>query len=375
MDYYFDNAATTKISERALREYIATAEEFYANPSSVHKEGLKAHRKLEETRESFASMLGVSSSSLFFTSGATESIGKVISSLLFTTPGKIIISSVEHEAVASWFPLLKQYGWRCKEIRTRDGFVSKNDLKEELTPDTKFVGIMAVNNVTGAIEPIKELVETVREYEKTIKRRIFFFSDSVQALGKISYDITDLGIDGASFSAHKINGPRGIGLLYLRNPSSFRPLSPAGGQEKGKRGGTENLPAIAAFRVAAEEWLENQDEKNRRVGMLKKKVSDAIASMGLHILSPENSSAYILSFASPLPSEVFTRMLSDRGVYVSSGSACSNNVKGEGEKILLRMGVKSAEAKNAIRISFSNSTTEEETDNLIAILKETINGK
>ena len=197
----------------------------------------------------------------------------------------------------------------------------------------------------------------------------------MQALGKIGYDITDLGIDGASFSAHKINGPRGIGLLYLRNPSSFRPLSPAGGQEKGKRGGTENLPAIAAFRVAAEEWLENQDEKNRRVGMLKKKVSDAITSMGLHILSPENSSAYILSFASPLPSEVFTRMLSDRGVYVSSGSACSNNVKGEGEKILLRMGVKSAEAKNAIRISFSNSTTEEETNSLIAILKETINGK
>ena len=232
MNLYFDNAATTRISENALKEYIRTSEDFFANPSSVHKPGLNAHKKLDEEREKIASLLKVKSSSIVFTSGATESIASVISSLLFTTPGKIIISAIEHEAVSSWLPLLKQYDWECKELKARNGIISRDDLIAELTPDTKFIGIMAVNNVTGAIEPIKELVQCVRDYEKTINRKIFFFADSVQALGKIEYDLTSLDIDGASFSAHKINGPRGIGMLYLKNPSSFRPLSTGGGQER-----------------------------------------------------------------------------------------------------------------------------------------------
>ena len=375
MNLYFDNAATTHISENALREYIRTSEDFFANPSSVHKPGLKAHKKLDEEREKIESLLKVKSSSIVFTSGATESIASVISSLLFTTPGKIIISAIEHEAVSSWLPLLKQYGWECKELKARNGIISRDDLIAELTPDTKFIGIMAVNNVTGAIEPIKELVQCVRDYEKTINRKIFFFADSVQALGKIEYDLISLDIDGASFSAHKINGPRGIGMLYLKNPSSFRPLSTGGGQERGKRGGTENLPAIAAFRVAMEEWLTDQKKKNETVSEYKLMTINALKELGLEILSPEISSPYILSFASTLPSEVFTRMLSDKGVYASAGSACSNNTKGESEKILLRMGRKPNEAKNAVRLSFSNSTTKEDVEALISILKEIVNGK
>ena len=255
MDLYFDNAATTRLSEAALKAYIDTEREFFANPSSIHREGMKAHKELERLRENMASLLSVPASSLFFTSGATESIATVFSSLLMQDPGKVIISAIEHEAVASWLRVLEAHGWKTARLKAKGGFIRKEDLEAELTPDTKLVAIMAVNNVTGAIEDIKGLVETVREYEKRGRRRIFFFSDSVQALGKIPYDIAGLGIDGASFSAHKINGPRGIGMLYLRRPESFTALSSAGGQEKGKRGGTENLPAIAGFSAALREWL------------------------------------------------------------------------------------------------------------------------
>lgn len=370
MDLYFDNAATTKLSERALQAYSDTARLFWGNPSSVHRLGLEARRKLDEERSAIARLMGIPSSSLFFTSGATESIAAVISSLLFTTPGKIIISRIEHEAVASWLPVLRQHGWKTEELRAKGGFVSAEELRAALTPDTKLVAIMAVNNVTGAIEPIEELVRTVREYEKEGRRRIFFFSDSVQALGKVEYSLGTLGIDGASFSGHKINGPRGIGMLYLRNPSAFRPLAPAGGQEKGKRGGTENLPAISALRAAAEEWLSDQAEKNKKAAERKAMIVEALRSCGYDLISPEHSSPYIISFSSLLPSEVYTRMLSDRGVSASSGSACSNNAKGEGEKILLGMGVRPDTASRAVRISLSNSTTDEEIEGLIAVIKE-----
>ena len=374
MDLYFDNAATTKLSERALDAYIATEREFFANPSSIHREGLRAHRELERNREEMGKLLSVPSSSLFFTSGATESIATVFSSLLQAEPGKAIISSIEHEAVASWLRPLESHGWKTARLKAKGGIVRAEDLCAELTPDTKIVAVMAVNNVTGAVEDIKKLVETVREYEKGARRRIFFFSDSVQALGKIPYSIAELGIDGASFSAHKINGPRGTGLLYLRRPEAFHALSSAGGQEKGKRGGTENLPAIAGFRAALGEWMEDNEEKRKRISGLNRMIREAIAEMGFHILSPEDASPYIISFASPLPSEVYTRMLSDKGISVSSGSACSNNTKGEGERILIAMGARSDEAKRAVRISLSNDSDEESAGELIKAIKEIGNG-
>ena len=335
---------------------------------------MKAHKELERLRENMASLLSVPASSLFFTSGATESIATVFSSLLMQDPGKVIISAIEHEAVASWLRVLEAHGWKTARLKAKGGFIRKEDLEAELTPDTKLVAIMAVNNVTGAIEDIKGLVETVREYEKRGRRRIFFFSDSVQALGKIPYDIAGLGIDGASFSAHKINGPRGIGMLYLRRPESFTALSSAGGQEKGKRGGTENLPAIAGFSAALSEWLSGSEDKQKRIKALNQRIRHTMEELGFQLFSPEDSSPYIISFASPLPSEVYTRMLSDKGIAVSSGSACSNNAKGEGERILLAMGFRSEAARKAVRISLSNESDEEGVDALLAAIKEIGNG-
>ena len=375
MDFYFDNAATTRLSERAKDVYVATAERYFGNPSSIHREGRKAKEELERRRAECATLLNVRPECITFTSGATESIAAFLSSLLWKEPGEVLISRIEHEAVSSWAPILKHLGWKITYLKARKGFVSTDELREKLSPETKVVAVMAVNNAVGSIQPIKELVSTVRQYEKENGRKILFFSDSVQALGKTNLDISESDIDGASFSSHKINGPRGIGMLYLKNPNSFRSIAPAGGQERSIRGGTENLPAIAAFAEAMAECYENIAENERRIRDFNLRLRSELSNLGMKILSPEEHfSPYILTIATKLPSEVFTRMLMDKGVCVSSGSACSNNAKGKTESILEAMGIKHDDASKAIRISFSKDTTEEDLEALIKAFKEIING-
>lgn len=375
MEIYFDNAATTILSKRASEEYIKTSLLYSGNPSSVHRLGLRAKKELEKRREHIASLLSVNPSSIIFTSGATEAISLFFQSLLWMEKGTIIISRIEHEAVSSWIPYLKKIGWNVVLLKAKGGFVTSEDLLSNLTPETKAVAIMSVNNTIGTIQPIKELVKCTREYEKKNGRKILFFSDSVQALGKIDLRLKEWDVDGASFSGHKINGPRGIGFLYSKNPELIRPLAQAGGQERGKRGGTENLPAIASFDEALTSYLENREENEERIREIKNYLESEIAKIGLNIFTPKNSSPYILSVEAPLPSEVFTRMLMDKNICVSSGSACSNNAKGKTEGILEAMGIQNQRAKKAIRISMSNDTTMQEAEELIKALKELINEK
>ena len=374
MEIYFDNAATTPLSPRAGKAYIETASSFPGNPSSVHRLGQKAKEEMERRRSHMAALLGVEERNLIFTSGATESIALFFSSLLWMEKGTIVVSRIEHEAVSSWLPYLKKLGWNIVKLRAKGGFVSPEELYAALTPDTKVVAVMAVNNVVGAIEPIESLVKCVREYEKANGRRILFFSDSVQALGKTGLDLKGSGIDGASFSAHKINGPRGVGLLYAKNPEIIRPIASAGGQEKGRRGGTENLPGIAAFDEALSEWMETREEDEKRISHYNFLLRDGLGKLGIEILSPLESTPYILSVVAPLPSEVFTRMLMDKGFCVSSGSACSNNAKGKSEGILEAMGIPNQKAKKAIRISMGRNTTEEEVTRLLEAFGELIDG-
>lgn len=374
MDFYFDNAATTKISQRAEEEYIRVCNEYMGNPSSNHRLGIKARELLEEKRESIAWMLDVERDSLIFTSGATESISLFFQTLLWLEKGTVIISRIEHEAVSSWAKFLEKSGWKVVHLKAKGGFVSPDELREALTNDTKAVFVMSVNNVTGAIEPIKELTRVVREYEKENRRKILFFSDSVQALGKTELKLKDWDVDGASFSAHKINGPRGVGLLYTKNPELIHPLASGGGQERGKRPGTENLSGIAAFETALKEWRSEKEEREKRAGEIKNYLIDSLSSLGLKIFSPSVSSPYILSLEGPLPSEVFTRMLYDKGFCVSSGSACSNNAKGKSEAILEAMGISNQSARKAIRISLGKDSTLEEAECLVKAFKELING-
>lgn len=370
-EFYFDNAATTIISPEALKSYSECALEYMGNPSANHREGQRAHEKLEEERRLFASKLKIKPEQLFFTSGATESIQIVLSSLLWAkSPGEVIISKIEHEAVSSWSGILKEKGWVVKTLKAKGGFVSPEELEESITEKTRLVAIMMVNNVTGAIQDIDTLVKVTRRKEKEFGRKIFFFSDCVQALGKIPFSLTSLDIDGACFSSHKIAGARGIGALFLKK-GEIQTLAKAGGQEKGVRGGTENLPSIAAFTSAYLSCPEDMSDIEEIYNETRK----IFQENGIKILSPEtNTSPFILSITTPLPSEVLTRMLIDKGWCVSSGSACSNNAKGKGEGILQAMGFSAKDSRGAIRISFfhysSLSRAKELAEEIIKIVRE-----
>ncbi len=349
-DRYFDNAATTFPYQEALDTYIETATSFPANPSATYKEGREAKTELERNRALVAKELKVNSSSLFFTSGATESIAIVLSSFLQTkVPGKIIMSSIEHEAVLSWASALKDKGWTIQYLKAKKGFVDPEELKEMLDPTVRLVAIQMVNNVVGSIQPIAECVHVVRDKEKEFGRPIFFFSDSVQALGKIDFSLTQLDVDGASFSSHKIKGVRGIGALYLKKPVQV--LAKGGGQEKGVRGGTENLASIASFAKALE--LYNAEDRSNVIA-INTALREFFNEKGIKILSPDKDySPYVLSISTPLPSEVLTRMLSDEGYCISAGSACSNNAKGKAENVIKAMGFNDKIATGTVRLSFS----------------------
>lgn len=365
MSIYFDNAATTKISNKALEAYNDICINFFANPSANHSLGNLAKEKLEKTRDEIASLLGVNPSTLYFTSGGTESNSIILSSLLWSkNPGEVIINKTEHASVINFERILIEKGFKVIKLNAPNGFIAPKTLEKNINSKTRMILIQTVNNVTGAINDIDTLVKITREKEKEFNRKIYFHTDAVQALSKVDFDLTKLDVDSASFSAHKFHGPRGIGLLYAKN-SNIQSLSRGGGQERGLRAGTENLAAIVAMKVALDESLKID---NSRIFELNKYVRENLKPQ---ILSPmDNYSPFIINFSvQPFPSEVFTRMLDDSGFLVSAGSACSNNAKNKGESVLLAMNFDSKTAKSSIRISFDKYTKSED----VELLVKTIN--
>ncbi len=432
---YFDWAATALADEDILRDALEKSLTDGANPSSVHGAGLSARHAFENARARCSAALGVKPENVIFTSGGTESDQIPILALLRRPQkGSILISAIEHPAVSAQAELMKNCGWRVITVPCNsDGIVTPEAVIARIEDDTALVCIMAVNNETGAIQPVYEIADAMTAHCRG-KRRPKFHVDAVQAAGKIPFELSYPGIDTAAISAHKLCGPRGIGILYMKD--RFEPFLKGGGQENGMRSGTENLFGALALAACLEKYytrgrlgLTGADcELGKIVGAAGSDISaggssvcggcklgasasgvgadrrgseaasgscgaladnkfvqetrrtahfiEQLKSLSCCKLVPEDRKpvdgrfapgVVQVSFAN-IPGEVMVRALSEKGFYISTGSACS--ARKNNRPVLAAMGIKGEEAANAVRFSFSSHSTDEGVENLFAAVKE-----
>ena len=387
-EHYFDWAATAPCDEKILREALETSIQYDGNPSSQHQTGKEARKILEEARARCAGILKVRPEQVFFTSGGTESDHIPLLSVLNSPKkGRIILSAIEHPALREECALLKKQGFDVVSVNPdKNGFISPESIIEKLTPDTLFVTVMAVNNETGCIQPIYEIADAISEATKG-KKKPHFHVDCVQAAGKIPLDLSYRGIDSAALSAHKISGPRGIGLLYLAKPvNSFLV---GGGQEQNIRSGTENLFGALAFSKCLEKYYLtekalNQEAKNRfeeqkewTLDFLKK--LKTLEKCRLVPALREDFSEEAQAKFSPwvlqaaflgIPGNVMVRALDAKGFCISTGSACS--AKKQSRPILAAMNASREIQDSAVRFSFGPKTKKQAMDDLFEAIKEIV---
>lgn len=371
---YLDWAASAPPYEDIARDAVDLALEHYANTSSGHAAGKAAAAALEEARALFAGALGAAAGEIVFTSGGSESDAIVLLSALNRRqpPGKpvnIVLSAVEHSAVHAQAMQLARLGVEPRLAKPgADGIVRPECVAALVDADTAMVTVMAVNNEIGAIQPLRAIGEAARAAAAAAGARKppLFYSDAVQALGKVAFKPGELGLDAAGFSAHKLGGPRGVGVLWLRRP--IEPLACGGGQERGIRAGTHNLAGAWAFARAAVRAVSGLDEARAAAIELELRLMDGLARIPGAAVIPRGRrpgsadySPFIVSMTFPgLGGETMERALGDLGVAVSTGSACSHGAKER--RILAAMGVPTADSFAAIRVSTGRSTTAADID-------------
>jgi cysteine desulfurase len=374
---YFDYAATGIPDKEILEKALAMSLEYSGNPSSVHKEGIKAKNLIDEMRNRCAKVLGVKAENLYFTSGGTESDHIPFLALLNRpNKGSVVISNIEHPAVREIAESLKKTGWKVIEAPCNQmGIVEPETVVSKLQDDTALVSIMTVNNETGAIQPIYEIAQAIENHCKG-KRKPKFHTDAVQAIGKIPVDLAFKGIDSAAISAHKFSGPRGVGILYSNY--QMESFLKGGGQEKGLRSGTENLFGIIAMTLCLEKCAsksvleENLKSEKENVDFF---ISEILKDKNATLIpecrseNPENYSPSVVQIAfNNIPGEVMVRTLSSKGYCISTGSACS--ARKMNRPILKAMGISDEKATNAVRFSFGAYTEKSHMENLIKELTE-----
>lgn len=372
---YLDWAATAPVSPEALEEYLRTSRDYPGNPSSLHRDGKDARGALEDRRARLATLMGCRPERIAFTSGGTESDGMALLSLLRRpAPGSLVISSIEHPAVFEQAAILERLGWKVRRVDPGpDGRIDPGAVADACGPDTVLAAVMAVNNETGAVQPLAGIRRALDEAARG-GRRIRLHTDAVQAFGKVPFDPESEGSDSAALSAHKIRGPRGVGALYLRTP--IDPLAAGGGQEGGIRSGTENLAGISAFVCAASDAVSSLEVNLARARALSDRLLEHLRQVPDARPLPEGRTAgddryspWILSLTLPgLPGETAVRILSDSGFAVSTGSACSSSRRKR--RVLETMGVPEALAFSAIRVSLGPTTTEAEIDSFAQALRD-----
>lgn len=377
MEAYLDNSATTRCSDRACQLMVDLLTKDYGNPSSLHMKGIEAERFVETAKKKIAKTLRVSEKEIIFTSGGTESNNLAIIGAAMANRragNHIITTSIEHASVENPMEFLKEQGFEITYLSVdENGIISLEELEEAVTEQTILVSMMQVNNEIGAIEPVAEAAELIKKKNPATLIHV----DAIQSYGKMYIYPKKLGIDMLSVSGHKIHGPKGSGFLWVKEKTKLKPLILGGGQQKGMRSGTENVPAIAGLGEAAEEIYENLDEKRAHLYGLKQRFIDGIERLeGTHVngKTGEDSAPHIVSVSfEGIRSEVLLHSLEDRGIYVSSGSACSSNNhagKQKGSKTLRNIHLKENLLDSTLRFSFSVHTTEEEIDYALEVLGE-----
>lgn len=366
---YFDNSATTKPYKEVVDEVVECLTNYFGNPSSAHKLGIEAEKKISTARERVARIINANPNEIYFTSGGTEANNTVIKGLL-KKGDHVITTKIEHKSVIQAIKQLEEEGIEATYLSVdKDGIINLDELEKSIKDNTRLVTIMYVNNEIGSIQPVDEIIKIVRAKSK--KAKVHF--DAVQALGKIKIDVKKLDVDFLSLSAHKIHGPKGVGALYIKRDLKLKSLLTGGGQEKDLRSGTENVPGISGFGVACELAYNNIEENIEKVKGIKKYFVERLDEIQDIIINSPQDDKHIDNILSVsflgVRGEVLLHGLEDYGVFVSTGSACSAKKAGHKNYVLPEIGLNDAAVAGTIRFSFSHMNEVEEVDKTIDALK------
>lgn len=370
---YADNAATTKISQTAMKAMISAMENSYGNPSSIHQIGMAANDALQTAREQIARCLGCMPKEIFFTSGGTESDNQAIVSAAMLGAKKnkrhIISTAFEHHAVLHTLRRLKEQGFEIQLLDVgAEGNITAAQVEEAIRPDTCLVTVMFANNEIGSVLPIAEIGEVCRAHG------VFFHTDAVQAAGHIPVNVKKQNIDMLSLSAHKFHGPRGIGALYVKRGIELTSLMEGGGQERGKRPGTENLPAIMGMAAALKEECTLMEQNEAKVTAMRDCLIQGLSQIPYSILngSREKRLPGNVNFCfEGVSGESLLLLLDSRGICASSGSACASGAL-DPSHVLLSLGLAPEIAQGSLRISLDISNTEEEIDYMLKVIPQVV---
>ena len=370
---YADNAATTKISQTAMKAMISAMENSYGNPSSIHQIGMAANDALQTAREQIARCLGCMPKEIFFTSGGTESDNQAIVSAAMLGAKKnkrhIISTAFEHHAVLHTLRRLKEQGFEIQLLDVgAEGNITAAQVEEAIRPDTCLVTVMFANNEIGSVLPIAEIGEACRAHG------VLFHTDAVQAAGHIPVNVKKQNIDMLSLSAHKFHGPRGIGALYVKRGIELTSLMEGGGQERGKRPGTENLPAIMGMAAALKEECTLMEQNEAKVIAMRDRLIQGLSQIPYSILngSREKRLPGNVNFCfEGVSGESLLLLLDSRGLCASSGSACASGTL-DPSHVLLALGLSPEIAQGSLRISLDISNTEEEIDYMLEVIPQVV---
>lgn len=375
MEAYFDNSATTKVTESVKDIVVKAMTEDFGNPSAMHLKGVEAEKYIKSSAESLARLLKVQEKEILFTSGGTESDNLALIGATFANKrsgNHIITTSVEHPAVSQPALFLQEQGFEVTYLPVDSrGVVKMDALKAVLREDTILVSVMYVNNEVGAVMPVEEIAALV--HEKSPKA--LFHVDAIQAFGKYRIYPKKMGIDLLSVSGHKIHGPKGVGFLYINEKAKIQPQILGGGQQGGMRSGTDNVPGIAGLGTAAVEIYKNLEENVENMYRLKEYIAQGLEKIGdirINGMDLREGAPQILSISvMGVRSEVLLHSLEERGIYVSAGSACSSH-KRKPSATLAAMGMSKDQIESTVRLSFCEENTIEEADYFLQVMGELV---